>query len=75
MHHADREWFQAHRWASQFRRPLDWSERAVLVMWGLFPDVEGEAIGRVLVRRLGPGLRVRSFGEVAVIVDSPGIPR
>ncbi|MGH3420324.1 MAG: hypothetical protein ACRDQU_03000 [Pseudonocardiaceae bacterium] len=72
---ADREWFQAHRWASEYRRPLHWSERAELVMWGIWPDVDGDAVGRVLVCRLGPGLRVRSFDEVAVILDSPRVLR
>ncbi|MGH3807787.1 MAG: hypothetical protein ACRDRU_14415 [Pseudonocardiaceae bacterium] len=67
---ADRRWFEARPWASEYRRPLHWSERAELVMWGVFADAEGEAIGRVLVRRLGPGLRARSFGGVVVIVDS-----
>lgn len=66
----DRRWFEAHPFATHYHRPLHWSERAELVMWRLIPDVEGEVIGRVLVHQLAPGVRTRTYGDVAIMVDS-----
>jgi hypothetical protein len=67
---ADREWFEAHPWATEYRRPLHWTERAELVMLALLPDVPGEPIGRVLVRQLALGVRTRSFGDVAILLTT-----
>lgn len=70
---ADREWFAAHPWAQEYRRPPHWSELAELKMWGLIPDVTGETIGRVTVCQVAPGVRARRFGDVAIIF--PAVPR
>ncbi len=66
----DRRWFEAHPFATEYRRPPHWSEIADLKMWGLLPDVTGEAIGRVLVHQVAPGVRTRTYGDVAIMVDS-----
>lgn len=65
---ADRAWFAAHPFATEYRRALHWSERAELVLWGLFPDVDGETVGRVLVRQLAPGVRTRTYSDVVVLL-------
>ncbi len=70
---ADREWFEAHPRAQEYRRAPHWSEIAELKMWELIPDVTGEPIGRVTVSQVAPGVRARQFGDVAIVLS--GAPR
>jgi hypothetical protein len=68
---ADRRWFEDHPFTDVRRRPVHRSEGEELHMWGLLPAV-GHAAGWVTVRRLGDGLRARSFAEVFVVLPVSG---
>lgn len=62
---ADRDFFAAHPWAEEYRRPLAWSEGVALVAAHGLP-LGTRLAGRVTVRRVAPGVRVRLFQGVTV---------
>lgn len=61
---ADRRWFEAHPYATEYRRAPHWSEIAELKMAGWLPGLDCETTGRVLVSQLAPGVRVRNYHDV-----------
>jgi hypothetical protein len=69
---ADRDWFAAHPDADHYFRDVTWDEGALLRLAGEFPDVPGDVIGRVQVVRVGPGVRLRRYDSVFLVVDPQG---
>lgn len=62
---ADRDFFEAHPWAQEYRRPLAWSEGVALAAAHGLP-LGTRLAGRVTVRRVAPGVRARLFQGVTV---------
>lgn len=67
----DRDWFERHPWAREYRRAPHWSEIAELRTWGLVPDTGEAAGGRVTVAEVAPGVHVRRYGGVEVLSVMP----
>lgn len=64
----DRVFFETHREATEYRRPMTYSEMAEMRMtMGL--DMPGSFHGRVLVRRVADGVRMRTFEGVYFVPD------
>ena len=69
---ADRDWFDAHPDAPHYFREVAWDEVVTLRLAGQIPDVPGKVVGRVQVTRVGPGVRLRRYDELVLIVASSG---
>lgn len=69
---ADREWFARHPTALDYRRPLAAAEVGELRTMGVIPDAPGEAVGRVTVRQVSPGVRVRDYRHIFFILHVAG---
>lgn len=65
---ADRDWFEEHPAATEYRRPVTLAEIIEQRTAGVWPDVRGRVVGRVLVTQIAPGLRMRTFDGVVVIL-------
>ena len=64
----DRRWFETHPAADFYWREVDPWEVADLRAAGAIPDIPGRPVGRVRVTRLAEGVRVRSFGDVCILL-------
>ena len=64
---ADLRWFAVHPFATEYRRPPDWTETAEARVLGVLG--EGEALGRTVVRAAGPGLVLREIGGVLLVAS------
>ena len=68
---VDQRWFEAHPEATEYRRPVTTAEVIEQRTAGVWPDVRGRVVGRVLVTQIAPGLRIRSFDGVLVVLIEP----
>jgi hypothetical protein len=66
---ADARFFTAHPFTKAFWRKIELHEIEELRHAGICPDAPGQAVGRVLVTNIAPGVRTRWFGEVLFILD------
>lgn len=66
----DRAWFAAHPWATEYRRPLTYSERVTLAEAQGLP-LGARIVGRVTVRNVAPGIRVRAFSGLETLTLDP----
>jgi hypothetical protein len=67
---ADRRFFEEHPGTTKFYRPVMASEITEQRMFGQLPDVPGQAVGKVLVTSIGPGVRARCFDDVVYVIDT-----
>ncbi|MEP6760425.1 MAG: hypothetical protein ABJA93_03570 [Sporichthyaceae bacterium] len=66
---ADRQFFEDHPDVDHYYRPLTASERITMrLTWTVPLPERGEFAGRVLVTRVGPGVRYRSFAGVVFLL-------
>jgi len=64
---ADRDWFEAHPAATEYRRLVALAEVIEQRTAGVWPDVQGW----VVVSQIVPGLRMRTFdGAVVVLLEA-----
>jgi len=72
---SDRQWFEDHPGASLRRRPPAWCERDMIAAaCGVALPAGVTWHGQVVVRQIGPGVRIRSYGDVYVML-LPGVTR
>lgn len=65
----DRAWFERYRMFSTRCRPPHWTEVAELRAIGALPPV-GFIGGEVVVTRLAPGVRTKSFGKLFCVIEA-----
>jgi hypothetical protein len=64
----DWRWFEDHPRASLRRRPPAWCERDMIAACGVALPAGHTWHGEVVVRQIGPGVRVRSYGDLYVML-------